>query len=422
MRTYLIPAPAIQKTLPTLPDQLVQIAVDHSAAITLALLEPERTWLAWCDGGELARAPLGGSGAGLKPEDAVARCLGELAEICAFAGYDRDHAHLTLSACARDLGEDPNRLFCLSQAQRYQRQELNQFWRDYDWLPPLLPHDAPMDWVHLPCLNSDAELLLPAAFCRRRPANFDDDGIPAILDSNGCAASASLAGARAHALLELIERDATARWWYGGAPACQVDPECLGDRLVRWSKAKARRRSVIFLRLADLADVCTIVAISAEEDGTCLALGAASALDVQDASERAWLEMVRGEIAWAARHGAVLQNAAYPARHEDQRAFWWSEMAAPVIQRLKNRTYRNTNAPTNSTAAALPESMLDGLLRALSTREIWVYEQELQQIIPGLEVTRLVAPGLVHIKPRLAHPSLTSQSHGRPWNSLPLLV
>ena len=40
----------------------------------------------------------------------------------------------------------------------------------------------------------------------------------AIGDSNGCASGATLEEAKTAAILELIEWDATARWWYGRSP------------------------------------------------------------------------------------------------------------------------------------------------------------------------------------------------------------
>lgn len=121
----------------------------------------------------------------------------------------------------------------------------------------------------------------------------------------GCAAGKDLDAARLSALLELVERDATAMWWRGGRPARPLD---LGDEEVAAALQRAagwrggrRGRRAWFLDLSVEPGAAAVAAISADEDGGRLAFGTAARMDAGAAILAAAREMMQSELALALR-------------------------------------------------------------------------------------------------------------------------
>jgi len=118
--------------------------------------------------------------------------------------------------------------------------------------------------------------------------------------------------ARRHAILELVERDQVAIWWYNRLPARPLDPAfaaaALPADMADWL-ASRRRRTTHLLLPGDLP-ASTIVTLSARADGSAPAIGAAAALDPAAAVRSAALEMLQCEIALA--HMRAAQKAPDP--------------------------------------------------------------------------------------------------------------
>ncbi|GAB5378154.1 MAG: hypothetical protein AcusKO_46160 [Acuticoccus sp.] len=104
-----------------------------------------------------------------------------------------------------------------------------------------------------------------------------------------------------HAILELVERDQVAIWWYNRLRPTRLAPDfaqaALPAGMAAWM-AQRRRRTHHLLLPTDLP-VATIVALSALPDGGRPAIGAAAALDPRDAVRAATLELLQGEITLA---------------------------------------------------------------------------------------------------------------------------
>lgn len=117
-------------------------------------------------------------------------------------------------------------------------------------------------------------------------------------DSTGCAAGASLADANTAGLLECVERDAVASWWYGRKSRPHLAIEILDDvapRLAWWLAARGRP-----VRLIDVTTdigIPVVVAVSSDRDGTAVAIGSAANLDLRAAAVSAVTEMVQTEVA-----------------------------------------------------------------------------------------------------------------------------
>lgn len=119
-----------------------------------------------------------------------------------------------------------------------------------------------------------------------------------ISSSSGTAVRESLAAARETAVLELVERDAVALWWYNRLVPPRIPDALARERLPPPLAAYLAGRSRI-TRVLDLPTdlpATVVVAVSAEADGTWPSLGAAAALDPDAALTSAALEMLQGEV------------------------------------------------------------------------------------------------------------------------------
>ena len=101
---------------------------------------------------------------------------------------------------------------------------------DAAWSAVPVPFDeeAAIDWSPVWSLTDRSFKYLPASFCYYgHPRLTEVRHNPP--DSNGCAAGNTLEEAILQGLLELVERDAVAIWWYNRVPRPGVDLDSFGD-------------------------------------------------------------------------------------------------------------------------------------------------------------------------------------------------
>jgi hypothetical protein len=138
------------------------------------------------------------------------------------------------------------------------------------------------------------------------PAHSAAPGAPPR--SLGLAAGADVAGARLSAVLELVERDAAARWWLGetrGRAVCSVGVAAVTEELAGMRRAATgasrapapRIRPTGFLTLPSVTGLPVVCAFSRDAEGRGLALGLKAALDPQAAARGAMIELLQMEIA-----------------------------------------------------------------------------------------------------------------------------
>ena len=164
---------------------------------------------------------IGDRAAGKGTSDASARA-GALCE--ALERYSGRFAHdrPRRRAAAADLGElavRPGELLGFSAAQYRDRDTWNARARSYrTYVPEPYDDRDPVDWTPVWSLTGDRERLVPTSYCYYAADALG--GQYCIGDSNGNAAGNTLEEAVLHGMLELIERDHAALWWYnrlGGA-------------------------------------------------------------------------------------------------------------------------------------------------------------------------------------------------------------
>ncbi len=368
-----------------------------------------------------AAAPASGriaSGRGLNADAAAASGLGEAIELvscCAWGDED------LVSARAEDLGIAalwPTALNGLSGQQLAERDLWNRRYQDYDWRPRPFAERSLIDWLRVEDAFGGPEAYLPAdfVFIGRRQAG--DPQAVALGDSNGCASGPTPEAAKLAALLELIERDATGRWWYGRRRRPPIEPAQLPlpGTLLAWL-AERPRRSLLFDITTDLG-VPVLAAVSANPQGQEVAFGFAARLDWNAAAEAALTEML--QIERSLEISALLGEAT---------GHWadWNRAVSlatpPLDAALREGGRRPPPVPIGC-----GKTMAD-LLAALQAGAVPLYFAEMTRAHFAVPVFRAVSTGLCHFKPRFDRPRLLQEDardcasdRTAPGAQVPLLI
>jgi ribosomal protein S12 methylthiotransferase accessory factor len=241
--------------------------------------------------------------------------------------------------------------------------------------------DEAIGWVEAMSLISGERRFLPAGHVY---LGYDCTRFEA--DTNGCAAGATLEAATTTALLELIERDAVALWWYNRARRPAVDLEAMCSRRIEAVLAAAgecgKRAHVLDLTTDFGIPVCVAVASG---DAPGIALGCAAHPDPEHCVWKALAEMTAG----MARLAAPLSG-----RHQ------WLEK-----ERLENYPHLMPGGPPmrwEPTEAAADAGVLTRAVGSAHVLELDVLTVDLTRPELGIPVVRVVVPGLRPLARRLA--------------------
>src|SRR5262249_34115765 len=152
-----------------------------------------------------------------------------------YSGTWQGEEERTVAASWCELGAeavDPPILFGFSPRQYEERDAWNATSDEpHAWVPKPFDEELVVDWVPLWSLTRSCTRLVPAAYCFY--GHPDLRHMFCSSDSNGCAAGGTFTEAVAHGLLELIERDAVAIWWYNSVARPSLDVDSFGLPLVR---------------------------------------------------------------------------------------------------------------------------------------------------------------------------------------------
>lgn len=236
------------------------------------------------------------NGQGLTEAECVTSCLGEFAELASCCDWG-DEA--IVPATQRQLGSQALAAAAcpgLSAVQYAERDTWNHDWRAVDWRPPLPDIEKPLDWLQFDDLISGACTFIPAdvALIGRREAG--DEAALMISDSNGCACGPDIDSAALAAILELIERDALGRWWYGRRSRPLVDLTNIDGDGALFDHLRQRDRSTQIIDITTDLGIPTFVAVSCEPDGRDVVHGHAAGFDSEATVQSAMLEMLQMEI------------------------------------------------------------------------------------------------------------------------------
>ena len=248
------------------------------------------------------------------------------------------------------------------------------------------------------------------AFIGRRQAG-DPDAV-AIGDSNGCAAGPTIETAKLAAILELVERDATGRWWYGRLGRAPVDIASLTIEagLLVWLNAR-NRRTWLFDITTDIG-IPVFAAASAEQGGRDVALGFAARIEPQSAAIAALSEMLQMEVSLNA------------ARAMGEAAGNWKQWRAKASMATPPLDGASQLAPSPIQPSRLPQasSELAVALEACARNGIDLHFSDMTRPEIGVPAIRALSAALCHYKPRLNRKRLIAGTGGGNIKQIPLLI
>lgn len=258
-------------------------------------------------------------------------------------------------------------------------------------VPPAFPHAARTAWVSARPLAAGGTRWVPAArVFYGYPAPF------AAAHSNGCATGATRRDAAFRGLLELVERDAVALWWYTCSRRPALDPETLADDLRSLSEDLDRDgRSLHLLWLEHDIRTPVVAAVSRRRSGPPgWALGFGAALTPQAAALRAATEMVQ-----------LLAAPTNPLA--------WAET-------LQDAPWLVPDGVVTLDPAAAPPRPLDALVSRVMAVGVDPYVVDHTHPDVGVPAVRVLAPGLVHIWRHLGAERLYRVPLALGWHPHPL--
>ena len=357
------------------------------------------------------------SGRGRSREECRLSCLGEAAELISccewvgqelISGGEREMAPLALPAMALN-GFAPDQLAG--------RDAWNLEFGRFDWRPAAPRPDLPIKWCGIENGVDGSPGFAPADFLfigRREPG---DEMAVAVADSNGCASGPDRDSAKLAAVLELIERDATGRWWYGRRRRPPLDPRWLAELSDLSAWLMQRKRNTWLFDISSDIGVPVAAAVSARKDGADVALGFSCKPDWQQTIDSAITEMLQMEFSLAL---AIVGG---------QSPLHWDRWRRSVTMALPPLDAVELLAPFSPREDATERRSLHDLCAQVVRVGADVWFADMTRPMVGVPVFRALSTILCHYKPRFARSRLLApdrldvnpvQPH--PATQVPLLI
>lgn len=209
--------------------------------------------------------------------------------------------------------------------------------------------------------------------------------------SNGVAAGNSVDEALLQGLLELVERDSVALWWYPRAHRPGVDLDAIDDPRVRAAVAplRARGRAVWVLDITSDLGIPAMAALTSDADGGRVLTGFGAHTDPVIAVVRALTEVAQSEAGLS-----EMKPDAMPEVEGE----WLAMVSTATDPWLAPHGF----APLTLGRSLDLDDSLDAVLAALSRAGLEAWWMDLTRRDIGLPVVRTVVPGLRHFWNRFA--------------------
>jgi oxazoline/thiazoline synthase len=307
---------------------------------------------------------------------------------------------------------DPDRLQLFSERQFLLREQLAPDADLRRQVPLPFDADAAIDWTPAWSLTCNERRYLPLAYC------FSEVPEPAGArfcrhNPNGTAAGNCLEEAVLHGLLELVERDAAAIWWYNRVRRPAVDLDAFEDAFFAHTLA-AYRKSGCKLWVLDLTHdlgIATFAAVNWDSARGRHTLGLGCHLDARLAIQRALTELNQLFLAEGSTQSqaglSVPLNADFLLPDGD--AGLLSPGALSGAEHV----------PRGPGGADLRADIL-GCVARLGQRGLEVIVMDKTRPDIGASVAQVVVPGLRHFWPRFAPGRLYTVAPQLGWLPAPL--
>lgn len=351
------------------------------------------------------------SGKGRTPSQARASALGEAIErYCTqYCGYEPKVTAPWTEVAERAI--HPHILSPFSQSQYRDRLEWRKrLWTSY--VPEPFEEQAAIDWSPAWSLSEKRWKLVPAAYLYYNYP-MERGGRFAKGDSNGVAAGNCKEEAFMQGFFELVERDAVALWWYNRLPRRRVDQDSFGDERLRAARdylAREGYRLEVIDITSDLpVPALAVVALHQDDPNQIPHLGLGCHFDAQIALHRALGEVAQVlEIVDPILPAALVEELlGHPLSH--------LECLHPLEGAPAKLATEFVNLGTDDFLADIG-LVVDMLAqRGLETLMVDLTRPEI-----GLDVVRVIVPGLVHFWPRLGAERLYRVPVEQGWLASPL--
>ena len=298
-----------------------------------------------------------------------------------------------------------NSIFQFSISQYEGREEWNSVHEERQRIPQSWNGAGPIDWCDVQSLVTGRVCQIPTAFCY---LNYRAHRQPELYygDTNGCAAGRSHESATLAALLELIERDALAIWWYNRLRRPAIDFDSFHHNGI----AEIRAALSVMGRVAHLLDITTdvgipcFVAVMPNCDGTHPCFGA------------------------AANHSPA--TAAFRALSEAVQVWFWAKNlgGSPALKNFLQTAVARGNSylAPNGLKSSPPElavtvsEALDSTVNRLFSCGLECFRLDCTRREAGIPVVRVIAPGLRHFWARFGSGRLYEVPVKLGWRDKPL--
>lgn len=304
---------------------------------------------------------------------------------------------LRVRGSLRSLGEQaihPNECQLFHERQFETRDEWNATHSQYQYVGEPFTDTTVTDWTPVWSLTGQRHRLLPTALlyygapAQRRPARMS-------ADSNGNAAGTSLTDAVLQGLLEVVERDAVAIWWYNRGRVPGVDLDAFADPWISELRTvySELNREVWVLDVTGDLGIPTMVAVSRRVDSPFedIMFGFGAHVAPQIALRRALTEL--NQLMPTVVHA----NGGDGYTCDDPDALgWWRNATVRDQPYLLPDPTRPTRGPQGYDYA--PSDDLSAEVTAIRHRleargmEVLVLDQTRPDV--GLPVARVIVPGM----------------------------
>ncbi|GAB4199666.1 MAG: TOMM precursor leader peptide-binding protein [Roseiflexaceae bacterium] len=297
------------------------------------------------------------------------------------------------------LAIDPRICMNYSDEQYRQRQHWNSKGTRHCMVPLPFDPDARIEWTPLWSVTHHGQRYLPTSYCYysypHTPATFFCGA-----DSNGCASGSTIEEAVLHGLLELVERDSTALWWYNRLRRPAIDLESLNDPYINLliEDYRRRQRDLWVLDLTSDIGIPACVAISCRRDdpGARVLFAPAAHLEPRIAILRALTELNQLSPSFK-------DDGSQEVFEDQDLHIWWNTIRAsdqPYLLPDPDAPPRHLeDFPQHQTNDLRDDLLLCQSIIERQGLELLVLDQTRPDI--GMPVVRVVVPGLRHFWARL---------------------
>jgi ribosomal protein S12 methylthiotransferase accessory factor len=236
--------------------------------------------------------PSGAAGKGASDAQARISCLGEAVERYSLGWQGTEPRRRARLAELGDAAIHPAALMNWSARQYAERETWNAANGGFNWVGVPFQEDRAIDWTPVWSLTGQRVRFVPTQFCffyyRGEP---DHEFYRA--ESNGCASGSTLEEAILQGVLELVERDSCALWWYSRVRRPAIDLDSFDDPFFRRAQAYygAQGRRLYALDLTSDLGIPVAIAVSHGPAGERIMLGLGAHLDARVAVSRALGEL-----------------------------------------------------------------------------------------------------------------------------------